>query len=73
MGEIRQKIRQVNKELRALAAEIMTKVGQSADEVSIALAPIFAKAVGHSDAQLQNAREKKRARRPAGTTSRPTW
>jgi hypothetical protein len=38
MEEIRQKIEQVNTELRVLALDIMTKVSQSTDEVSTALA-----------------------------------
>jgi len=49
MTEISQKITQVNRDLRALAADIMKKVSQSADEVSTALAPIFAKAVCPSE------------------------
>src|SRR5438552_1824779 len=48
VNEIRQTIKQVNAELRTLKMEIMKKVGQSTDEVSTALAPIFAKAVHHS-------------------------
>jgi hypothetical protein len=78
MSEIRQKIKQVNTEVRALALDIMTKVSQSTDEVSTALAPIFAKAVCHSDAQLQKAKERKERGDPPGKQQNPigdqvTW
>jgi hypothetical protein len=64
--EIRQKIKQVNTELRVLKMDIMKKVGQSTDEVSTALAPIFAKAVRHCDTQLKRARERKERGDPPG-------
>jgi hypothetical protein len=78
MKEIGQKIEQVNRELRDLAADIMKKVSQSADEVSIALAPIFAKAVAHSDEQLQKAKARKDRGDPPGKQTDPigdqvTW
>jgi hypothetical protein len=66
MKEIGQKIAQVNIELRALAAEIIKKVSQSADEVSTVLAPIFAKAVCHSDEQFRKAKERKLRGDPPG-------
>jgi hypothetical protein len=77
-NEIRQKIKQVNTELRALAMDIMTKVSQSTDEVSTALAPIFANAVCHSDEQLQKAKERKERGDPPGKPTDPvgdqvTW
>jgi PIN domain len=78
MEEIRQKIKQVNTELHALAMDIMTKVSQSTDEVSTALAPIFANAVCHSDEQLQKAKERKERGDPPGKQTDPigdqvTW
>jgi hypothetical protein len=78
MEEIRQKIQQVNTELRALAVDIMTKVSQSTDEVSRALAPIFASAVAHSDEQFQKAKERKERGDPPGKPTDPigdqvTW
>jgi hypothetical protein len=78
VNEIQQKIKQVNTEVRALALDIITKVSQSTDEVSTALAPIFAKAVCHSDAQLQKAKERKERGDPPGKQHNPigdqvTW
>jgi ACT domain-containing protein len=73
MKEIRQKIEQVNTELSALAVDIMTKVSHSTDEVSTALAPIFANAEGHSDEQLQKAKERKERGDPTGETNRSDW
>jgi hypothetical protein len=71
MKEIDQKIKQVNKELRALAVDIMTKVSQSTDEVSTALAPIFANAMRPSDEQLQKAKERKERGDPPGKQTDP--
>jgi hypothetical protein len=71
MKEISQKVQQVNKELRALAADIMTKVSQSTDEVSTALVPIFANAVRHSVRQLQKAKERKERGDPPGKQTDP--
>jgi hypothetical protein len=78
MQEIQQKIKKVNTELRALATEIMTKVSRSTDEVSTALAPIFANAVCPSDEQLQKAKERKERGDPPGKRTDPigdqvTW
>ena len=78
MKEIRQKIELVNREVRALAVDIMTKVSQSTDEVSTALAPIFTKAVHHSDVELQKAKERKERGDPPGKQTDPigdqvTW
>jgi hypothetical protein len=71
MTEISQKITQVNRDLRALAADIMKKVSQSADEVSTALAPIFAKAVCPSEDHLQKAKERKLRGDPPGKATDP--
>lgn len=71
MREIGEKIEQVNTELHALAAEIMKKVSQAADEVSIAPAPIFAKAVCPSEDHLQEAKERKLRGDPPGKASDP--
>ena len=78
MKEIHSKIKQVNSEVRALALEIMSKISQSTDEVSRALAPIFAKAVCHSETQLQKAKERKESGHPPGKQNDPigdqvTW
>src|SRR5271166_369113 len=71
MNEIQQKIEQVNNEPRSLAMEIMTKISQSTDEVSTALAPIFANAACHSDEQLQKAKERKERGDPPGKQTDP--
>jgi len=76
--DIRRMIQQVNTELRTLKMDIMKKVAQSTDEVSTALAPIFAKAVRHSDRQLQRAKARKERGDPPGKTNNPigdqlTW
>jgi hypothetical protein len=78
MKEISQKIEHVNRELRALAADIMEKVSQSRDEVSTALAPIFAKSVCPTDEYLQKAKERKLRGDPPGKVTDPigdqlTW
>jgi hypothetical protein len=66
MKEIGQQIVDVNRDIAALAMSIMQKVSQSQDEVSAVLAPIFAKAVPHSDAELRRARERKERGEPPG-------
>ena len=71
VNEMRQAIKQVNTELRTLKMELMKKVGQSTDEVSTALAPIFAKAVRHSDTQLQKAKARKERGDPPGKKTDP--
>jgi hypothetical protein len=78
MEEIRQKIKQVNTELNALAGDIMRKVSQSTDEVSTALAPIFANAVYDSGEQLRRATARKERGDPPGKQANPigdqlTW
>jgi hypothetical protein len=78
MKKIQRDIEQLNKEVDAFAAGIMRKVSQSTDEVSMALAPIFAKAVPHSKAQLQRAKERKECGNPPGKRGDPigdelTW
>jgi hypothetical protein len=61
----------VNTELTDLAMNIITKVSQSTDEVSTALAPIFANAVWHSGKQLQNAQQRKERGDPPGKPTDP--
>jgi hypothetical protein len=78
MKEIHEKIEEVNKELRALAADIMNKVSQSTDEVSTALAPIFAKAVCPSAEHEDKATARKLRGNPPGKATDPlgdqlTW
>jgi|HubBroStandDraft_6_1064221.scaffolds.fasta_scaffold07068_9 hypothetical protein len=78
VDDIRRTIKQVNTDLRTLKMDIMKKVGQSTDEVSTVLAPIFAKAVPHSDKQLQQAKARKERGDPPGKKTDPigdelTW
>lgn len=69
MKKLCEEIKKVNGEVRDLAKGIMEKVSQSKDEVSTALAPIFAKAVLHSEAELQQAKKRKeRGNRPGKKT-----
>jgi hypothetical protein len=78
MKEIGLKIKQANDEVDALAFGIMEQVSCSEDEVSKALAPIFAKAVAHSPEELQKARDRRELGNPPGKSSNPigdqlTW
>jgi hypothetical protein len=78
MKEIRQQVEQMNKDLNGLARDIMEKVSQSQDEVSTALAPIFAAAVPHLDLELQRAKQRKERGNPPGKKAGPlgdelTW
>jgi hypothetical protein len=71
VDDIRRAIKKVNTELRTLKMDIMKKVGQSTDEVSTVLAPIFTKAVRHSDAELQKAEARKERGDPPGKKTNP--
>lgn len=78
MSEIGQKIEKANDEVGALALGIMEQISGSEDEVSKALAPIFAKAVLHSPEELQRARDRRELGNPPGKTTNPigdqlTW
>ncbi len=78
MADIGQKINTVNEKVDTLAMGIMAKISQSQDDVSKALAPIFAKAVAHSPEELQRARERKELGNPPGKPTNPigdqlTW
>lgn len=78
MSEIVQNIKKVNEEVDALALGIMEQISCSEDEVSKALAPIFAKAAAHSPAELQRARDRRELGNPPGKPANPlgdqlTW
>jgi hypothetical protein len=78
MKEIGERVEQVNKDLKRLAKDIMERVSQSQDEVSAALAPIFATAVSHSEPELQRAKQRKERGQPPGKQAGPigdelTW
>jgi hypothetical protein len=66
MSELLKQIEQVNREVGELALEIMQQVSRSTDEVSRALAPIFANAAAPSPEELKHARERKEFGRPPG-------
>jgi hypothetical protein len=66
MGEIVKKIDQLNKDVDTLARAILDQIYQSQDEVSRALAPIFARAVAHSPAEFQRAQERRQRGNPPG-------
>jgi hypothetical protein len=78
MSEIVRKIKQLNKDVDKLAMAIMEQVYQSQDEVSTALAPIFARAVAHTPAELERAKDRRERGNPPGKSSNPigdqlTW
>jgi hypothetical protein len=78
MSEIGQKIKKVNEEVDALALGIMEQISRSEDEVSKALAPIFAKAIPNTPDQLKRARDRRELGNPPGKSTNPlgdqlTW
>jgi hypothetical protein len=78
MKKIKGDIDRLNKEVDALATDIMERVSQSQDAVSTALTPIFAAAVPHVELQLQRAQQRKERGQPPGKKTGPlgdelTW
>jgi hypothetical protein len=78
MRDIGQKIKTVNEEVDALALGILQQISRSEDEVSKALAPIFARAVPHCPEELVRARNRRRLGNPPGKSTGPlgdqlTW
>ena len=76
--EIGQKITRVNDAVEALGLGIIEQISYSEDEVSKALAPIFAKATLHSPKELQRARDRREVGNPPGKSTNPigdqlTW
>jgi hypothetical protein len=71
MADINSKIKQVNEEVQNLAANIVEKVSQSNDEVSVTLAPIFAKAIPHTESEMQRAKARRERGDPPGKPSNP--
>lgn len=69
MGEIGEKINKVNEEVDDLALGILEQVSRSEDEVSRALAPIFARAVPHSPEEFQRARDRRELGNPPGKST----
>lgn len=78
MKSVHQKIEEINIKIKNLTGRIMSKVALSQDEVSTALAPIFEKAVPHTEQELQRARDRKERGVPLGKAGDPlgdqlTW
>jgi PIN domain len=78
MREFGQKIKSANDKVDAWALSIMEQISCSEDDVSKALAPIFAKAVSYSPEELQRARDRRELGNPPGKTTNPigdqlTW
>jgi hypothetical protein len=78
MRKVHDEITLLNEELSQLALGIIEKVSASADEVSIALDPIFKRAVVYSPDELQRARGRKERGNPPGKKNDPlgdqlTW
>ncbi|MBX3416767.1 MAG: DUF4935 domain-containing protein [Pirellulaceae bacterium] len=78
MNDIGRRVKSANEEVDALALGIMEQISCSEDEVSLALGPIFSKAVAHSPEELQRARNRRELGNPPGKNSNPigdqlTW
>jgi len=71
MEELKTQIKKINGCVTNLALEIMKTVGESSDEVSATLQPLFANAVAHEEPELRKARERKELGRPPGKAGEP--
>jgi PIN like domain len=71
MAEIKRMITEVTDEVKNLTGNIVEKVSQSTDEVSVTLAPIFANAISHSEPEMQRAKARKERGDPPGKPSNP--
>jgi hypothetical protein len=71
MKDITDKISKVNQDANALAMGIIQQISKCDDEVSKALAPIFANAVVHTEAELVKAKERKERGNPPGKKTDP--
>ena len=70
MKKVCEEIDLLNSEVRSLGIDIINKVSQSRDEVSMALlTPIFARAVHHDAVELQRAKERRELGNPPGKKS----
>jgi hypothetical protein len=75
---INEQIKKVNRETDKFASELIDQVFQSQDDVSKALAPIFAKVVAHTANEFQRAKDRRERGNPPGKRSDPigdqlTW
>jgi PIN domain len=66
MSEVAGMIKEASGEATALAMGILKQISKAEDEVSKALAPIFAKAIPHMPEELQRARERLEVGNPPG-------
>lgn len=66
MGEIIEKIKRLNEDVGMFATAIMDQIHHSQDEVSKALAPIFTRAVAHTPAELERAKQRRERGNPPG-------
>jgi hypothetical protein len=78
MSEIDKHMKLVVNQLDAMALSIIGQISRSGDNVSRALAPIFAKAVRHSKREAKSARRRRELGNPPGKKSDPlgdqlTW
>lgn len=76
--DIQQKIDQVNVDLAAAALQTVQRISQSEDQVSKALAELFAGAIAETQEELQRARKRKERGNPPGKERNPlgdqlTW
>ncbi len=69
--EINQKVKKVRKDLKSLAMQIMEQISRGEDDVSKALAPIFAKAVLPTPEEQQRAKERRERGNPPGKKEDP--
>ncbi len=78
MGDVCKRLKMLNSKVDALALGILEQISSSEDEVSKALAPIFERAIPHSQEEIQRARERREFGNPPGKASNPigdqlTW
>jgi PIN domain len=71
MREVVQKTENINSDVNAFATAVMEQISCSKDEVSKALAPIFANAVAHSPQEMQRARDRRELGNPPGKSNDP--
>jgi hypothetical protein len=71
MKKVSTEIEQLNQAIVDLADGIMSKIGDSTDEVSRTLYPLFAKAKPHNDDELRRAKNRKELGNPLGKIKDP--
>jgi hypothetical protein len=66
MKEVSDKTKSIKEEISKMAHDILEQISRSQDDVTKALAPVFAKATPHSPEELQRARERRELGNPPG-------